>query len=113
MPQVSFKGKFLPTGAVKIVVMILVGTYFASVLQNEIDDPHLYLRAAFVVLTLPSVLIGVLYAFANSERDTSLWEKSIASRYLYRLVGVAIFILLAFLVKGADVVGTIQGWFGA
>lgn len=113
MPQSQFMGRLLPTGAVKTIVMIVIGTYFANVLGREIKDPQTYLRSAFVVLMIPTVLIGAMYALASSERDSSSWQKSVTTRYLYRLLGIAVFILLALLVKGADVVGTIEGWFGA
>lgn len=112
VPAAAFKGKFLPTGALKTVTMILLGTYLANVLSQQIEDPYTYLRSAFVVLTIPTVIIGAMYAMANSERDISFWQKSPATRYAYRALGVLVFILLFQIVKGADVVGAIQGWLG-
>ena len=112
VPEAAFKGKFLPTGAVKTVIMIFIGTYFANVLANQIDDPYTYLRSAFIVLTIPSVIIGAMYAMANSEKDYSSWQRTVITRYSYRLLGIGVYVILALIVKGTDVVGTIQSWFG-
>lgn len=112
IPEAAFKGKFLPTGAVKTVIMILIGTYFANVLASQIEDPYTYLRSAFVVLTIPTVIIGAMYAMANSERDASSWQRTALTRYSYRLLGICVYFVLVLIVKGSDVVGAIQGWFG-
>ena len=113
MPNSQFMGKLLPTGAVKTVAMILIGTYFANVLGSEIKDPHQYLRSAFVVLTIPTVIIGAMYALASSERDASTWQKTVARKYAYRLLGIVVYIILFNIVKGVDVMGAVRGWFGA
>lgn len=113
MPNSQFMGKLLPTGAVKTVAMILIGTYFANALGSEIKDPHQYLRSAFVVLTIPTVIIGAMYALASSERDASTWQKTVARKYAYRLLGIVVYIILFNIVKGVDVMGAVRGWFGA
>jgi len=63
-----------------------------------------------VILTVPSLIIGALYAFAGESEKRILNGNSLASRYAYRLLGLVVFIFLILLVKGTDLSGLIWGW---
>ena len=104
------KSTFLPKGAFKLLVTAVIGGIFGAILQKEIPDGRTYLQTAIVILTVPSLIIGALYAFAGESEKRILNGNSLASRYAYRLLGLVVFIFLILLVKGTDLSGLIWGW---
>ena len=106
-----FSAKYLPKGAFKVLTMSVIGGIFGTILQKEISDKQTYAQTAIVILMVPSLIIGVLYAFADEPEPRMQRSTSLAMRYLYRLLGLCVFIALIYLVKGADIAGSIWGWF--
>ena len=99
--------RFLPKGALKTLMMIIIGGIFGSILQSEITDNRTYAQTAFVILMIPGLLISSLYTFAGKSQPTMKSSTSLATRYLYRLLGVGVFVTLICIVKGNDVAGAI------
>lgn len=105
-----FSAKYLPKGAFKVLTMSVIAGIFGTILQKEIPDTHTYAQTAIVILMVPSLIIGVLYAFADEAEPRMQRSPSQAMRYLYRLLGLCVFISLIYLVNGADIAGSIWGW---
>jgi hypothetical protein len=99
--------RFLPKGAFKMLMMVIIGGMFGSILQSEITDNRTYAQTAFVILVIPGLLINSLYIFAGESQPTMRNSNSLVTRYLYRLLGLGVFITLIFIVKGNDVAGGI------
>jgi hypothetical protein len=104
------KSTFLPKGAFKLLITAVIAGIFGAILQKEIPDGHTYLQTAIVILTVPSLIIGALYAFAGEGENRMLNGRTLASRYAYRFLGLVVFIFLILLVKGADLSGSIWSW---
>jgi hypothetical protein len=62
------------------------------------------------MLMIPSLIIGAIYAFAGKSETSMQKSASLPVRYTYRLLGLCVFIALIYLVKGADIAGSIWGW---
>ena len=105
-----FSEKYLPKGAFKVLIMTLIGGIFGTILQKEISDNRTYAQTAIVILMIPSLIIGALYAFGDDREPRMQQSTSVATRYLYRLLGLCVFIALVYLVKGADIAGSMWGW---
>jgi hypothetical protein len=92
-PKRALIYRLLPKGAVLILVMILVGSWFANFLATQITNPHSLLLACFVLLGLPSLVVSILNYF-GVEHD-SAWNQSGSGLVLYRVGGVVVYIALA------------------
>lgn len=102
--------RYLPKGSFKLLTTAIIGGIFGTILQSEIADKQTYAQTAIVMLMIQSLIIGAIYAFAGKS-DTSMQKSaSPAVRYLYRLLGLCVFIALIYLVKGADIAGSMWGW---
>ena len=95
-PKRALIHRILPKGAVLILVMILIGSWFANFLATQISDPHSLLLACFVLLGLPSLLLSILDFFGD-EHD-SAWNQSGIGLLIYRLGGVAIYTVLVLVI---------------
>jgi hypothetical protein len=92
-PKRAFIHRILPKGALLLLVMILVGSWFANFLTSQIPNPHALLLACFVLLGLPSLLISILNSFG--ETHASAWNQSGSGLVAYRVGGVVVYIALA------------------
>ena len=100
--------KALPKGALKIVVMVFVGTLFARWVQSFYQDPTQFLRWGFVILGLP----GLILQFANFFADRSApsnWKYEGTGRFFYRAGGVIIFFLIVEIALGKNLVELLIG----
>lgn len=95
-PKRALIHRVLPKGAVLIVTMILVGSWFANFLASQISNPHSLLLACFVLLGLPSLLVSILNFFG--EEHDSAWNQSGTGLLIYRLGGVAIYTVLVLVI---------------
>lgn len=102
--------RYLPKGALKVLIMVIVGGIFGTILQKEISDTRTYAQTAIAILMIPFLIIGAMDAFAGESEPRMHKSSSLALRYTYRLIGLLVFIALVFLVKGADIAGTVWGW---
>ena len=102
--------KYLPKRSFKLLTTAIIGGIFGTILQSEIADKQTYAQAAIVMLMIPSLIIGAIYAFAGKSETSMQKSASLPVRYTYRLLGLCVFIALIYLVKGADIAGSIWGW---
>lgn len=103
LPKSKVIHKALPKGALKIVIMVFVGTLFGSWVQSLFQDPTEFLRWGFVILGIP----GLILQFANFFADRSApinWKEEGSGRLLYRFGGVVIFFFIVEIAVGNNIV---------
>jgi len=99
--------RILPKGALKIVVMVFVGSFFAQWVSTLFSNPELFLAWSFVVLTVPGLLLTFLGLFAG-DGDHS-WKSSGLSQWFYRGFGLLIFYAIFLMYNGENLVTLIFG----
>lgn len=103
LPKSKTIHKALPKGALKIVIMVIIGTLFGRWVQSFFQDPTEFLRWGFVILGIP----GLILQFANFFADQSApinWKQEGTGRLLYRIGGVVIFFLIVEIALGNNIV---------
>ncbi|MFZ2227289.1 MAG: hypothetical protein WAU98_02210 [Candidatus Nanopelagicaceae bacterium] len=93
IPKSKTLYRFLPKGALKLVVMILIGSFFAKWMQTLIPNPHEYVKWGFVLLGIPSLTFQIAALFGDRSLSTS-WRDMGLGRYVYRFGGVIVFLLV-------------------
>jgi hypothetical protein len=99
-PKVPGLGRILPKGALKIIVMIFVGSIFANWAESLFENPAEFIPWSFALLAIP----GLLFKFAGdfSAKPGYDWKKTAFGREIYRIGGIAIYILIVQMVRGVD-----------
>lgn len=108
LPKSKSIHKFLPKGALKIVVMVFVGTLFGKWIQSQYQDPEQFVKWGFVLLGIPGLLLQFVSYFA--DRSTSIQWKLVGSgKYLYRFGGVMVLYLIIEMTLGKNLVDLVIG----
>ena len=108
LPKSRMIHKALPKGALKIVIVVFVGTIFGRWVQSFFQDPTEFLRWGFVILGIP----GLILQFANFFADRSApinWKQEGSGRFLYRFGGVVIFFFIVQIALGNNIVDLLLG----
>jgi len=109
LPKSRMIHKALPKGALKIVIMVFVGTLFGRWVQSLFQDPTEFLRWGFVLLGIP----GLILQFANFFADRSApinWKQKGSGRFFYRAGGVVIFFFIVEIALGKNLVDLVIGY---
>jgi hypothetical protein len=93
LPNVPRLVKLIPGGVIKIVLMLCIGKLLAGWLASSIHNPQDFIDLAFVVLSIPSLLLGFAGFFG---RDGKKWELN----WPIRIGGVFVVIVGVLLVLG-------------
>jgi hypothetical protein len=99
-PKIPGIGRILPKGALKIIVMVFVGSIFANWAESLFENPEDFIPWSFALLAIP----GLLFKFAGdfAEKPGYDWRKTDFGRMVYRIGGIAIYILIVQMVRGVD-----------
>jgi len=99
-PKIPGIGRILPKGALKIIVMVFVGSIFANWVEGLFESPEDFIPWSFALLAIP----GLLFKFAGdfAEKPGYDWRKTDFGRMVYRIGGIAIYILIVQMVRGVD-----------
>jgi hypothetical protein len=99
-PKVPGLGRILPKGALKIIVMIFVGSIFANWAESLFENPEDFIPWSFALLAIP----GLVFKFAGdfAAKPGYDWRKTDFGRVVYRIGGIAIYILIVQMVRGVD-----------
>jgi hypothetical protein len=99
-PKIPGLGRVLPKGALKIIVMIFVGSIFANWAESLFENPEDFIPWSFALLAIP----GLVFKFAGdfAEKPGYDWRKTDIGRMVYRIGGIAIYILIVQMVRGVD-----------
>lgn len=101
LPKFSGIYRVIPKGVFRIVVMIFVGSAFAQWVESRFSNPADYIAWSFVILTIPGLILKFAGDFASKPRKD--WKVTAAGRLIYRVVGVAIFLIMIQVVRGVDI----------
>ena len=99
-PKLPGLGRVLPKGALKIIVMIFVGSIFANWAESLFEDPADFIPWSFALLAIP----GLVFKFAGdfAAKPGYDWRKTAFGHVIYRIGGIAIYILIVQMVRGVD-----------
>ena len=97
------KKLYLPKGALKTIVMIFVMAYVSKLIEGAFAHPETFLKWNFVVMALPGFALHYLDAITDSPGQE--WRETRSGRVLYRVGGIAVFILIVMMVRGVDLAG--------
>lgn len=103
LPKSELIHRLLPKGALKIVVMVFVGTLFTKWVQSFYQDPTQFLRWGFVILGIPGLILQSASFFADRNAPIN-WKYEGTGRIFYRVGGVIIFFLIVEIALGKNIV---------
>lgn len=101
LPKLPGIYRVLPRGVFRIVVMIFVGSAFAQWVESRFSNPADYIAWSFVILTIPGLILKFAGDFASKPRSD--WKVTVIGRWIYRVIGVAIFLIMIQVVRGVDI----------
>ena len=108
LPKSKLIFRSIPKGALKIVIMVFVGTIFGRWVQSQYQDPEQFVKWGFVFLGLPGLLLQFVSFFA--DRSTTVnWKVVGVGRFIYRIGGVLIFFLVVEMSLGKNLVDLVIG----
>lgn len=76
-------------------------------MQGLFSSPADFLKWSFVLLAIPGLIFSVLEWFSDEPEGD--WKGSQRGRWLYRILGVIIFLLTVQMVRGVDLSAWIFG----
>jgi hypothetical protein len=81
----------LPAGILKVLLMLIVGSFFAKLVFSIVTNPDTMLRNGFLLLTIPGLVLSALGLFGHDGPDPSwTWPR--------QLIGVGILGTILYLV---------------
>jgi hypothetical protein len=101
------KKLYLPKGVFKTVVMIFVMALASNLIEGAFSSPEAFLKWSFVVMALPGFILHYLDAITDAPKND--WKTSKNGRWVYRIGGVIIFVLMVLVVKGVDIASWLVG----
>ena len=108
IPKSKALYRFLPKGALKLVVMVLIGSLFAKWMQSLITNSQDYVKWGFVLLGIPSLIFQFISFFGDRSRPIT-WKFLGLGRYVYRFGGVIIFFSIVQLSLGKNLLELLIG----
>jgi hypothetical protein len=99
-PKLPVIGKIVPKGALKLVAMVFIGSIFANWVEGLFESPEDFIPWSFALLAIP----GLFLKFAGdlSAKPEYDWRRTDMGRTVYRVGGIAIYILIVQMVRGVD-----------
>ena len=101
------KKLYLPKGVFKTVVMIFVMALASNLIEGAFSSPETFLKWSFVAMALPGFILHYLDAITDAPKND--WKTSKNGRWVYRIGGVIIFVLMVLVVKGVDIASWLVG----
>ena len=101
------KKLYLPKGVFKTVVMIFVMALASNMIEGAFSSPEAFLKWSFVVMALPGFILHYLDAITDAPKND--WKTSKNGRWVYRIGGLVIYILMVLVVKGVDIASWLVG----
>jgi hypothetical protein len=101
LPKLPGIYRVIPKGVFRIVVMIFVGSAFAQWVESRFSNPADYIAWSFVILTIPGLILKFAGDLASKPRKD--WKVTEAGRWIYRVIGVVVFLIMILVVRGVDI----------
>lgn len=98
--QARIIGFLMPRGATKVVLMVLIGGFFADWAKGIFKDPGIFISWSFVILAVPGFIIGFLKVFAAPPKIN--WKAGPIGRTIYMFGGIIIAALIFAMHQGVD-----------
>ena len=93
-PKVGVLFRIIPNAAIKILVLLALGSGITYFHLENISDAQSRLSTSFYLLMLPGALISILSLFSKKEANADDWKRNGSGQVLYRVAGTLIFIVL-------------------
>jgi hypothetical protein len=84
-PKSKILDRWIPIGVIEILVMTVSGFTLANILKSYSLTPERYVLIAFVLLSIPGLILKVLPLFASG--DEARWKTSKRGFFVYRVLG--------------------------
>jgi hypothetical protein len=110
LPKSRAIARYMPDGALKTVIFIFIGAFFSNLLSALVASPHNQIQLSFWMLSIPGLIFGLMNLLGESD-DRENWRTTRAGRPTYRLIGIAVYILLALNIFGVNLTGWIANLF--
>jgi hypothetical protein len=78
-PNFPYLYRYTPRGLLRVVAMLFVCLWWGNLVDNQFGDSQNVLLYAFVLLSVPGLILGTVDWFA---RDGKKWESTAVSRSL-------------------------------
>jgi hypothetical protein len=101
------KKLYLPKGVFKTIVMIFVMALASNMIEGAFSSPEAFLKWSFVVMAVPGFILHYLDAITDAPKND--WKTTAKGRWVYRIGGVVIFVLMVLVVKGVDIASWLVG----
>jgi hypothetical protein len=97
-PKTTKLFRVIPSGTPQIILMILIGGAVSGWLEKIISDPNSYLRTSFYLLAIPGLILAFIGFFNESPDNSDAWKRDKIGRYLYRIGGILLYLILCNLI---------------
>jgi hypothetical protein len=87
---------WLPTGVIEVIVMTMLGYLLVRVLESQDYSPERYVLLAFIILSIPTLIVKLLRLFAGVYEYH--WRDSDFGNFAYRALGLSALGLLIYIV---------------
>ena len=68
-PNSERLNRLLPSGIVKVLVMLLIGSFFGRLVFSILENPDSMLRNGFILMSLPGLALSLIGLFGHDGPD--------------------------------------------
>ena len=97
----------LPKGALKVVVMVFIGAFFAEWVQGLFTSPESFVLWSFVVLSIPGLVLSLLTIVSGVPNSD--WKTTPVGTWVYRIGGIAVAGMIFAMYRGVDLYAWVFG----
>lgn len=107
-PKNGFVTRWMPKGAIEIILMTSLGTIFAIYLQSHIHDARTFVISGFVLLGIPGLILSLINLFGEEADSLSSWKESKPGSIFYRIGGVIVLSGLVYVVLDGNILNILR-----
>jgi hypothetical protein len=107
-PKNRFVARWMPKGAIEIILMTSLGTVFAIYLQSHIHDARTFVITGFVLLGIPGLILSSINFFGEEADFLGPWKESKRGSLIYRMGGVTVLVGLVYVVFNGNILNILR-----
>lgn len=107
-PKNGFIARWMPKGAIEIILLTSVGTILAIYLQSHIHDARTFVISGFVLLGIPGLILSLTNLFGEETNSFDFWKKSKPGTVFYRIGGVIVLGGLVYVVFDGNILNILR-----